>query len=221
MRPSEARWIADQLAGFAPDQLSPLVNVGSSTREFREVRQPHIDRLIFAPLRGRGVEVIHSDLKAAPGVDIAGDLGDDAVQARLRARRPRAALTSNLLEHVTRPAELAAAIGALVGPGGIVIATVPRSYPYHADPIDTGFRPSPDELARLFPGFAVIRGDVVEDETYAGELFGHGAAGLVRGARGLVAAIRRRGDIARAYRDKLRWMFRRFSTTCLVLRRPA
>jgi hypothetical protein len=219
MRPSEARWIADQLAGFAPDQLSPLINVGSSTREFREVRQPHIDRLIFAPLRGRGIEIIHSDLKAAAGVDIAGDLGDAAVQAQLRARQPRAALTSNLLEHVPRPAELAAAIGALVGPGGIVIATVPRSYPYHADPIDTGFRPSPDELARLFPGFAVVRGDVVEDETYAGELLGHGAAGLVRGARGLVAAIRRRGDIARAYRDKLRWMFRRFSTTCLVLRR--
>jgi hypothetical protein len=221
MRPSEARWIRRQLAGFAPREISPLVNIGSSTREFREVRQPHIEVEIFAPLRAAGVEVIHTDLKPEAGVDIAGDLNDPAVQARLRARRPRAALTSNLLEHVTAPAELAHAIGALVEPGGLLIATVPRSYPYHADPIDTGFRPTPDELVALFPGFALVHGEVVADETYAGELFGHGFAGLGRGARGLVAAVRRRGDIARAYRDKLRWMFRPFTTTCVVLRRAA
>lgn len=219
MRPTEARWIRRQLAGFAPRELSPLVNIGSSTREFREVRQPHIEAEIFAPLRAAGIEVIHTDLKPDNGVDIAGDLHDLDVQARLRARRPRAALTSNLLEHVTERTELARAIGALVEPGGLLIATVPRSYPYHADPIDTGFRPTPDELTALFPGFALVHGEVVADETYAGELFGHGLAGLARGARGLVAAVRRRGDIARAYRDKLRWMFRPFTTTCVVLRR--
>ena len=219
MRPAEARWIADQLAGFAPDQISPLVNIGSSTAEFREVRQPHIERQIFAPLRARGVDVIHTDLKPDAGVDIAGDLADPEIQARLRARRPRAALTSNLLEHVTAPAELAHAIGALVEPGGVLVVTVPRSYPYHADPIDTGFRPAPDELAALFPGFALVRGEVVADSTYAGELFGHGLAGLAAGLRSLAAAVRRRGEIARAYRDRLRWLFRPFTTTCIVLRR--
>jgi hypothetical protein len=219
VRPTEARWIRRQLAGFAPREISPLVNIGSSTREFREVRQPHIEAEIFAPLRDAGVDVIHTDLKPDAGVDIAGDLHDPEVQAQLRARRPRAALTSNLLEHVTERAELARAIGALVEPGGLLIATVPRSYPYHADPIDTGFRPTPDELVALFPGFALVHGEVVADETYAGELFGHGFAGLGRGARSLVAAVRRRGDIARAYRDKLRWMFRPFTTTCVVLRR--
>jgi len=219
MRPAEAYWIAAQLAGFTPDQISPLVNIGSSTREFRERRQPHIEAVIFAPLRERGVEVIHTDLKPEAGVDIAGDLADARVQAQLRARRPRAALTSNLLEHVTAPGELARAIGALVEPGGVVVATVPRSYPYHADPIDTGFRPSPDELAALFPGFAMLRGEVIADSSYAGELFGHGLTGLGRGLGSLVAAMRRRGEIARAYRDRLRWMFRPFTTTCIVLRR--
>lgn len=221
MRPAEARWIAAQLADLPREQISPLVNIGSSTAEFRQVRQPHIEALIFAPLRDRGVEVIHTDLKPETGVDIAGDLGDPAVQAALRARWPRAALTSNLLEHVTRPAELAQAIGALVPPGGIVLATVPRSYPYHADPIDTGLRPTPGELAALFAGFAMLRGEVVADTTYAGELFGDGLAGLGKAARGLVAAVRRRGEIGRAYRDRLRWMFRPFTTTCVVLRRPA
>jgi hypothetical protein len=37
MRPAEARWIAAQLAGLPREQISPLVNIGSSTREFREV----------------------------------------------------------------------------------------------------------------------------------------------------------------------------------------
>jgi hypothetical protein len=219
VRPAEARWIAQQLAGFSPGQISPLVNIGSSTREFRQIRQPHIETLIFAPLAARGVEVIHTDLKPEAGVDIAGDLGDPAVQAELRARRPRAALTSNLLEHVTAPAELARAIGSLVGPGGVLLVTVPRSYPYHADPIDTGFRPTPGELAALFPEFAMSRGEVVADSTYAGEIFGRGIAGLRKGLGGLWAAARRRGEIARAYRDRLRWMFRPFTTTCIVLRR--
>lgn len=219
MRPAEARWIAAQLAALPRAQISPLVNIGSSTREFREVRQPHIEALLFAPLRERGARVLHTDLKPEPGVDIAGDLGDPAVQAALRAHRPRAALTSNLLEHVTRPAELARAIGALVPPGGIVVATVPRSYPYHADPIDTGFRPTPAELAALFPGFALLRGEVVADSTYAGELFGDGLTGLGKGVRSLAAAVRRRGEIGRAYRDRLRWLFRPFTTTCVVLER--
>lgn len=219
MRPAEATWIAHQLAAFGNEQISPLVNIGSQTREFRIRRQPHIERDIFAPLRQRAVEVIHTDLKPDDGVDIAGDLFDPSVQAALQARRPRAALTSNLLEHVRAPGELARAIGALVAPGGMLLVTVPRSYPYHADPIDTGFRPSPGELAALFPGFTLVHGEVIEDETYAHELFGHGLAGLKKGARGLLAAVRRRGDIARSYRDRLRWLFKPFSTTCVVLRK--
>jgi hypothetical protein len=219
MRPAEARWIAQQLAALPRDQISPLLNIGSSTREFREIRQPHIERLIFAPMRKTGVEVIHTDLKPEAGVDVDGDLMDASVQAQLRAHRPRAALSSNLLEHVASPAELARAIGSLVEPGGILLVTVPRSYPYHADPIDTGFRPAPKELAALFPGFSMLRGEVVADSTYGGELFGDGIAGLHKGLRGLIAALRRRGEVARAYRDRLRWLFRPFTTTCVVLRR--
>jgi hypothetical protein len=219
MRVAEARWIADQLLALPRDQISPLLNIGSSTREFREVRQPHIERLIFAPLRAAGVDVIHTDLKAHPGVDVAGDLLEPGVQARLRALRPRAALSSNLLEHVTAPETFARVMSSLIGPGGTLLVTVPRSYPYHADPIDTGFRPTPQDLAALFPDCSLQRGDVVEDTTYGQELVGRGTAGVWKGVRDLVAAVRRRGEVARAYRDRLRWMFRPFSTTCVVLQR--
>ncbi|HET9627819.1 MAG TPA: methyltransferase domain-containing protein [Kofleriaceae bacterium] len=219
MRPAEATWIANQLAALGREQISPLVNIGSQTREFRVKRQPHIEREIFAPLQARAVEVIHTDLKPDDGVDIAGDLFDPSVQAALQARKPKAALTSNLLEHVREPGALARAIGDLVAPGGVLLVTVPRSYPYHADPIDTGFRPSPAELAALFPDYELVHGEVIEDETYAHELFGHGLAGLKKGARGLLAAVRRRGEIARAYRDRLRWLWKPFTTTAVVLRK--
>ena len=34
---AEARWIGDRLAAFPTEQLSPLLNIGSSTGAFREI----------------------------------------------------------------------------------------------------------------------------------------------------------------------------------------
>ena len=130
--------------------VSPLLNLGSSTRAFREATKPHIQRELFGPLAAAGVAVVHSDLKQADGVDVAGDILDPAVLRDLKARGFRCVLCANLLEHVRDRAAVAAACEEIVGPGGLILATVPSSYPYHADPIDTGFRPSPAELAGLF-----------------------------------------------------------------------
>jgi hypothetical protein len=215
MRVSEARWIARQLAARRDADISPLLNIGSSTAEFREQRQPHIDREIFAPLRSRGIAVIHTDLKSAPGVDIAGDLMDSHVRTQLRACNARALLTSNLLEHVVDRAAFAAAMRELLPAGGYVVATVPRSYPYHADPIDTGYRPAPEELAALFPRCEIVTAETVVDTTYAQELR---TRGPVRAARALLGALRPWGEVARSRRDNLRWLLRPFSTSCVVLR---
>ena len=67
-------------------QVSPLLNLGSSTRAFRTVDKPHIERDLFAPLARAGIAVFHSDLKQADGVDHSGDLLDPAVRGALRAR---------------------------------------------------------------------------------------------------------------------------------------
>lgn len=215
MRISEARWISKTLLGLPPAEVSPLVNVGSSTGEFREVRQPHIDREVFAPLRAAKIQIVHADLKSAPGVDVAGDLMDEGVQATLRARGCRTVLSSNLLEHVRDPRAFAGAMRALVPKGGYLVVTVPRSYPFHADPIDTGFRPTPDEIAELFPKVELVRGEIVEDTTYARELIDQGPRKAVKK---LLGALRPRGDAGRAQRDRLRWIARPFTTSCVVLR---
>ena len=216
MRRTEAEWIATQLAQLKPSDISPILNIGSSTAEFREQKQPHIDSLIFKPLISRQVRVIHTDLKEAPGVDIAGDLLDPAVRSRLRAERPKAVLSSNLLEHVLQPERFASAISDLVPHSGYLILTAPCSYPYHADPIDTGFRPSPAALAALFDGCELVHGSIVEDITYGDELR---AKGPVAAMRSILGIFDPRRDIGRARRDRMRWLFRRFSSTCVVMRR--
>jgi hypothetical protein len=216
MRTSEAEWIAAQLARLPPADISPLVNLGSSTAEFRERKQPHIDRLIFKPLAAAGVRAIHSDLKEAPGVEIAGDMLDPTVRARLRAAKPKAVLSSNLLEHVHGPERFAAAMTDLVPVGGYLFITAPRSYPYHADPIDTGFRPTPAELAALFPNCTMVWGDVVEDVSFGHELRAKGPLAIVRAALGVLDPRR---EIGRARRDRVRWLFRPFSATCVVMQR--
>ena len=154
--------------------ISPLLNLGSSTRHFREVIQPHVEKELFAPLREAGVKVVHCDLKEDEGVDFAGDILDPEVIRRLQARGFKCVLLSNLLEHVRDKEAVAAACEEIAGSGGFILATVPSSYPYHADPIDTYYRPSPAELAKMFGKSELLIGEEVEEPTYAEELKARG-----------------------------------------------
>jgi hypothetical protein len=156
------------------EQVSPLLNLGSSTRQFREIVQPHITRELFGPLERSGISIFHSDLKQADGVDLAGDILDPEVRRALAAGKFKSLLVANLLEHVRDRKAVAAACEEIVGPGGLILATVPSSYPFHADPIDTFYRPSPRQLAGLF-----ARSEIVLAE----ELIGPSFAEVVR-ARG-------------------------------------
>jgi hypothetical protein len=184
--------------------VSPLLNLGSSTRAFREVTKPHIHHELFGPLAAAGILVFHSDLKQADGVDLAGDILDPAVRADLRARKFKCLLCSNLLEHVRDRDAVAAACEEVVGPGGLILATVPSSYPYHADPIDTGYRPRPSGLAALFTASDRILAEEVASSTYAEDLKARGSSlgGEIALTLGfaLIAFARPKSFAARAHR---------------------
>ena len=147
---AEACWLRHALEAFPPERLSPLLNLGSSSAVVRKAIQPWIDAEVFCPLRGRGVETLHVDMRELPGVDVRADLTDASDVERLSALRPNALLCCNLLEHVLEPKQLARHCLDLLPRGGLVFVTVPFSYPYHRDPIDTLYRPSPAELSELF-----------------------------------------------------------------------
>jgi hypothetical protein len=162
MNELESKWLGERLARIPDAELFPLLNVGSSTLEFRTRTQPYIDANLFQPLRARGGAVYHADMKPAPGVDLVGDLLDASFLAHLASLRPRAVLVSNVLEHVTDRRALCNALLNIVPPGGYLIVSGPHNYPYHPDPIDTMFRPSIHEVIEHFPGTTMIDSAIID-----------------------------------------------------------
>lgn len=148
----EAMWLEQVLAKLELGAGKRVLDIGSSTLEFRTQVQPHIDRHVFAPLRARGVVVSHLDARSEPGVDIVADIATlEGVAADFDV-----AICTSLLEHVVDRRDTASNICRVVKPGGVLILTVPKRYPLHADPIDTGYRPAPEELRQLIPWSEVL-----------------------------------------------------------------
>ena len=202
--------------------ISPLLNLGSSTRAFREEAKQHIERELFAPLRAAGVKIVHSDLKQADGVDLAGDIMDPSVRAALKARGFRSLLIANMLEHVRDRAAVIAACEEIVGPGGLILATVPSSFPYHADPIDTGYRPRPDELAAAFGGSEALLAEEVRGRTYKEEIADRGSSVWREVSRtlgfGLIVFARPKSFRARL--SRWRWYHRPYAVSLALVRAP-
>lgn len=162
MNELESKWLGERLARIPDADLFPLLNVGSSTLEFRTRTQPYIDINVFAPLRARGGAVYHADMKPAPGVDLVGNLLDPSFVAQLASLSPRSVLVSNVLEHVSDRRALCHALLDIAPPGGYLIVSGPHDYPYHPDPIDTMFRPSIQEVVEHFPGTTMIDSAIID-----------------------------------------------------------
>jgi len=168
---TEAAWLETLLRERSAEELSPLLNVGSSTADFREIAQPWAESRLFAPLRDRGVKVVHLDAREGNGIDIKADILSDVDLPRIRGFKPKSILCCNILEHVQDPKALARRCAEIVGPGGLIFVTVPFSYPHHRDPIDTMFRPSPEALAALFRPAIMVRGEIIDvGESYRGQV---------------------------------------------------
>lgn len=172
MLAQEAKWIAKELTTRI-SEVSPLINVGSSTLHFRTVSQPFIDKDIFQPFVQRGGSVLHLDMKQDEGVDLAGDLMNDQFREQVKAHEIKGALCSNLLEHVENPQLVCDLLVDVVQPSGYIIITVPHRYPYHNDPIDTMFRPDVKAIEALFPACELVSGEIItiEGTSFAKMLF--------------------------------------------------
>jgi len=170
MRPNEAKWIGHYMARLDTAAISPCVNLGSSTGSFRMTKQPHIDKYIFAPLRERGINLIHVDIKKGDGIDIAGDIFESSTVNAISSQSPMCVICCNMFEHVQDREELAHRVSSLLPSGGLLIVSVPYSYPVHYDPIDTYFRPTPEEIHSLFNGFEMVEGGIISDSTYLEDL---------------------------------------------------
>jgi hypothetical protein len=212
MRENEAAWVA---AALRQSPAEPVLNLGSSSLAFRTSKKPHIERELFRPLLERGVRVIHADLREDEGVDISGDIFEPEVQRRLRAVQAGTLLCNNILEHVTDRAGFAALCETLVPSGAQIIVTVPHSYPYHADPIDPGYRPRPEQIAELFPRCRLIRAEVIEDGNGWQEIR---RRGMVREALRLLVPFWH-FKAWRYHLHNLLWLHRPYLISAVVLQR--
>jgi hypothetical protein len=212
MLKSEAAWLAARLDAWPTDR-GVVVNVGSSSAAFRSETQPWIEQLVCAPARARGLRIVHQDLFAADGVDVAGDLLEASCQTELRALGVFGVVCSSVLEHVTDRAAFARAIQGLLPAGGRALVTVPQRFPYHPDPIDTMFRPDVAGLLSLFPE---LRADATRS-LRCGRLLD-----LVRANPARVRAREQDGDTPkRLLRDWLPYLVREFVVTCAELVRTS
>jgi len=212
----EARWLADIIYSLQPNSVFPMLNIGSSSKKFRESEQPWIDELLFKPARQKGYSIINVDMKYDLGVDLVGDLCDPIFLQKLSEINIKSVLCSNLLEHVTNREEICQIISSIIPNGGYVFVTVPYQYPYHRDPIDTMFRPNIEELSSLFPDSKIVNGEIV-----AGGYLVQSTT-IVPVIYVLAMFIRLILPIYQPFRwfDSLRyalWLFRKIFVSCVLL----
>ncbi|ASK89168.1 methyltransferase type 11 [Sphingorhabdus sp. SMR4y] len=222
MRLIEAKWLQKHLNDMDVSELSPLLEIGSSSLEFRTVAKPHIEKFVHAPLRERGVRIITTDLRDAEGVEIVGDIFDPVVGAKLQDVQAKSLLLCNLLEHLVDPAAFAAACKSFVRPGGYIIVTVPYDYPYHLDPIDTMYRPTPEEIHALFPDTRIVDSEILVDGGRWSDL--RRTRTPIQSIKSLLGDIARlimlRGGIDRAKSraSRLSYLARKYKISAVILR---
>ena len=162
---NESLWFRKKMDLYIQNR-EVLLNLGSSTNDFRERVQPHIYANLFQPLEKKDVRVYHVDLKKDDGVDLVGDIADLKFLSELKELSPASLICSNLLEHLNDRGKFGRSVVDLVPVGGYIFVSCPKDYPYHPDPIDTMFRPTIQELAAEFPSTKLIEGEIVPCGTW-------------------------------------------------------
>jgi len=220
MRVEEAVYIKSALDKYARFDESILLNLGSSTENFRKVEQPHIDRELFSQLNLDHFKVIHFDLKEDIGVDISGDIFDLEIQKRLESIKPQFIMCCNFLEHLDTDLrkKIPFILDKLLDVDGVLLITVPYSYPLHLDPIDTYFRPSPSELSNLFLKYKVLDESVIKSNSFFYEYMSYTAFMKIRFVIRLFTPFYKYKEW-KSLVHRVFWLFRPYEISCVSLRK--
>ena len=142
----EARWLNAAIGSADINPSAMVLDVGASNLEYRTVIQPHIQEFIHKPLLDKGVDIKFMDIKNDPGVDIVIDLTLNDLPDHLFSNKFDVIICCNILEHVRKRDVFIRNLLRFSRPGTLLVVTVPLVFPKHADPIDTMYRPTADQL---------------------------------------------------------------------------
>lgn len=155
----ESKEIYKVIVGLKLSKEDLILNLGSSTKDFRHNIQSHIYREIFSNLQD--YKVVHSDIKKEVGVDLVGDITELGFREKLLELKPKIIICSNLLEHVINVEEFKNVLIDILPQDSYLLITTPKDFPYHPDPIDTMFRPTIEELKKVFDRLDFVQGKYV------------------------------------------------------------
>jgi hypothetical protein len=153
---AESQWVIDALRPIA-ERLTSAIDVGAGSARYRSRGQ---NRSIYDFLRSLNVHLTTLDGNSASGCDVCADITDASTMPSC-VKTYDLVLCTSVLEHVTDVSAAAATLKRLPNRGGYLLVTVPRTYPRHGAPIDTGYRPSNHALEALFPDLAVLQSEII------------------------------------------------------------
>ena len=151
---AESEWVIDALQPIAA-RLTSAIDVGAGNARYRARAQ---NRSVHDFLRARNVQL--TTLDADAGCDVCADITDVRTMPAWIATFDLVLCTS-VLEHVADIHAAAATLRRLTAAGGYLLITVPRSYPPHRSPIDTGYRPTNQDIETLFSDLAVLHSEII------------------------------------------------------------
>ncbi|MFM7559510.1 methyltransferase type 11 [Cylindrospermopsis raciborskii] len=218
MLKQEAEWLGKMIYSLDQDRIFPLLNLGSSSQNFREKQQPWIYQFLFKPAQQKGNLVIHTDLKQDLGIDLIGNLNDPQFLKTISGLNIKSVICSNLLEHIVNKEETCQNINSIIPENGYLFVTVPYQFPLHLDPIDTFFRPNINQLCELFPDLEMMEAEIIS----GGKLY------QCTSTPGFLYVIIMIIRLLSPFYQPLRWLnslryslwlFRDISVTCIVFRK--
>ena len=172
----------------------------------------------MAPLRERGLEIVHLDAKQDPGVDVICDLDRANLNLDETLGRYEVVLMLGVLQCLREPDRALDIAASLVAPNGVLVLHHPERARRTFDPYDNMLRASPADLVEALErrGLERVRADSVriDDPRYY--------RGIVSRAS-WIPALGRFWLPLPGFSEGLRRAIpsRRWRQSCLVMRRPA
>ncbi|KUO61697.1 hypothetical protein APF79_03595 [bacterium BRH_c32] len=213
---NEAKWLGTQIMSIELKTGSRFLNFGSQSENYNKTND-HILKYFLNPIKTKHT-VINLDLGPGAGVDIVGNIYDNDFFEELKKESFDCILLCNVLEHVEDIEEICTRLNLLLKEGGFILFSGPKDYPTHFDPIDNGFRPSIEDVSRLFPKFVVVKSEIITDYKFSYYVLRNPKRIIIEIIR-LLTPFYKFEKWKNAVLPKYRYWNKNFKVTCLILKK--
>lgn len=167
MLKNESLWIKQFLPTIIGEDAFPILNIGSSTSQYRKITQPHVQENIFSHFTDEKSQVIHLDMKADEGVDLVGNLYDPRFLQKIKNLKVKTIFCNNILMYLDGDSrrKLSEIFYTIIPEGGYLLISNSHIFPAAPDPKEEYYREGAMEMYKNhFSKFKLIAAEDVEDD---------------------------------------------------------